>query len=206
MSVKPELEKLLRDNARIWRGRGGAGAGPETLSTGHRDLDEALPGGGWPVGALTEISVSHWGSGELRLLLPVLAVMAQTRRWLVFIAPPYIPYAPALMQAGIDLRYTLLIDLEGSHPDVLWSMEKLLRNPHAGIVMAWPQAFAAGQLRRLQLAAEAGRSLGFLFQNKMTENSPAALRLQLNPAPQGLEVRIVKARGSIRRQTLFLPL
>jgi hypothetical protein len=204
MSITPELERLLAGNLRVWRGGSLGDANLLTLPTGHAQLDAVLPGGGWPVGALTELVVSHWGIGELRLLLPALSALSQAQRWLVWIAPPYAPYAPALLQAGVDLRYALLIEVQNSSQDVFWSMEKLLRNPATGIVMAWPRTVLAGDLRRLQLAAEAGQTLGMLFHQRLLESTPAALRLQLNPVRQDLEVSILKARGSLLRRTVVL--
>ena len=204
MSITPELERLLAGNLRVWRGGSLGDANLLTLPTGHAQLDAVLPGGGWPVGALTELVVSHWGIGELRLLLPALSALSQAQRWLVWIAPPYAPYAPALLQAGVDLRYALLIEVRHSSQDLFWSMEKLLRNPATGIVMAWPRTVLAGDLRRLQLAAEAGQTLGILFHQRLLESTPAALRLQLNPVRQDLEVSILKARGSLLRRTVVL--
>ena len=52
-------------------------------------------------------------------------------------------------------------------------------------------------LRRLQLAAEAGRAWGLLFRSPRAAASPppAALRLRLEAAGDGLAVRILKRRG-----------
>jgi hypothetical protein len=202
MSTTPELERLLAGNPRLWRGLHDARL--PALSTGHAELDDALPGGGWPIGALTELVVPRWGIGELRLLLPALSALSRARRWLVWIAPPHMPYAPALLQAGINLRYALLIEDRKSPRDLLWSMEKLLRNPETGMVMVWPRVVPAGDLRRLQLAAEAGQTLGMLFHQHPIERTPAALRLQLNPAREGLGVNILRARGSLWRRSVIL--
>lgn len=204
MPFAPELERLMAGNPRLWRGLHDARL--PTLPTGHGALDDALPGGGWPIGALTELVVPRWGIGELRLLLPALSELSRARRWLVWIAPPHVPYAPALLQAGVDLRYALLIEARNAPRDLLWSMEKLLRNPETGMVMAWPQAARTGDLRRLQLAAETGQTLGMLFHQRPIERSPAALRLQLNPVREDLEVSILKARGSLLRRTVILSL
>jgi hypothetical protein len=65
-------------------------------------------------------------------------------------------------------------------------------------VLAWPTLDDSTALRRLQLAAEAGNAMGFLFRpRRMAERpSPAALRLQLLPEAGGdLSVTILKRRG-----------
>jgi hypothetical protein len=165
------------------------------LATGFPELDEWLAGGGWPVGALTEILISRHGMGEMSLLLPALAHLSRGDRWLAFIAPPYIPYAPAFAAAGIDLARVLLVEPHSSR-DQVWAMEQAL---HAGsaAVLAWPGGVQEKMLRRLQLAAEAGGSWGVLFRSPRcaSEHSPAALRLQLEPGASGVRAFILKRRG-----------
>ena len=97
------LAELLRHPA-LWRG-GDAGA-PETVPTGFRALDARLPGGGWPLATLIELLVPAAGVGEIRLLLPALrrltTAVGEEPRWVAWLAPPHLPYAPALADAGLD--------------------------------------------------------------------------------------------------------
>jgi hypothetical protein len=205
------LEELMR-RARLWRA-GEAHAEPG-LPSGFPALDAALPGGGWPLPGLVEILSGQPGSGALRLVLPALAQLARAGRWLIWVAPPYQPYAPALRAAGIDLSRVLVVDLdevEGARdaarppPDdgrVLWAFEQALRFPGCGAGLLWPGALEALTLRRLQLACEAGGTLGLLFRPGAcaAESSPAALRLLLDsrPLPAALDVEILKCRGGAR--------
>lgn len=177
----------------IWRGSQAPSA--QTVASGFSVLDDLLPGGGWPRGALTEIITAHPGIGELRLLLPALARLSRGDRWIAFIAPPYIPFAPALAAAGVELSRLLLV-----HPrtrtERLWAVETSLRAGACTAVLAWPEAATAPQLRRWQLAAEAGDAVGILFQRQNLESSPAALRLRLTPAAKNaVELRVLKRRG-----------
>ena len=96
------------------------------LPSGFAALDDALPGGGWPCGALSEILFEFDGVGELSLLMPALAELTQRRQRVVFVAPPYIPYAPALADCGLDLRYVVQIDADASKG--AWSAEQCLRS------------------------------------------------------------------------------
>jgi hypothetical protein len=41
-----------------------------TIATGYAQFDAALPGGGWPCGAITELMPEVAGIGELSLVLP----------------------------------------------------------------------------------------------------------------------------------------
>ncbi|PWG61662.1 translesion DNA synthesis-associated protein ImuA [Sediminicurvatus halobius] len=204
------LDQLLAQPG-IWR------AGEQRVSTplsggrhipsGFPELDTALPGGGLPAGALTEILHERQGIGELRLLMPALARLSREGRWIALIAPPYLPYAPALAAQGIDLSRLLLVHPPG-HRDALWSVEQALRAGTCAAVLAWPRRCDDRSLRRLQLAAEAGDSLGLLFRpaSAAAESSPAALRLHLTPAREGkLELELIKCRGGRRQQLTLYP-
>ena len=167
------------------------------IPSGFTSLDAVLPGGGIPSQALTEILHGEHGIGELQLVMPALARLSRGGRWIALIAPPFIPYAPALASRGIDLSRVLIVHPGASH-QALWATEQALRLGACGAVLAWPSRCDERSLRRLQLAAEQGDSLGLLFRDASaeTQRSPAALRLVLERR-QGrhLDVRILKCRG-----------
>ena len=199
--MNAELENLLQIDGRIWRGRS-TGAPRPVLATGYPELDRVLPGGGWPAGALIEMGVSAWGIGELRLLLPVMRRLHEMRRWLIWIEPPFEPYAPALCRHGLDLQRMLMVETGAAVSDVWWAMEKFLRHPTAGLVMAWPKRLESTALRRLQLAAEDGGTLGVLFHRQQGTNSPASLRLALRAGGNDVDVTVLKARGGFGGTTV----
>src|SRR4249920_4082167 len=91
----------------IRRGDALARVASPSVPTGFPQLDAELPGGGWPTGALAELVPAHDGIGELRLLGPALARLARAGERIAWIAPPYLPYAPALVAAGIALGQVL---------------------------------------------------------------------------------------------------
>lgn len=184
----------LMQRAEVWRG---GGASPAVgLPTGLAELDTLLQGNGWPQGALTEILSPDTGSGGLRLLLPALAQLSRGERWIVFVAPPYIPYAPALARAGVNLSRLLWVHAQRG-VDGLWATEQSLRAGTCAAVLAWPAAADTASLRRLQLAAETGNAVGVLFrpESAVMESSPAALRLRLERDAMGLRVHVLKRRG-----------
>lgn len=205
------LDDLLRHPA-LWRGRDAAHGtgGPAAVATGFASLDACLPGAGWPLGAITEILHHGHGIGELSLLLPALATLVRDGRWLAWIAPPWRIAAPALEARGIDPA-RLLVVRGCSADEALWAAEQALRSGTCGAVLLWPQALRAArgarhrgdgfrQLRRLQLAAETGHSLGVLFGDPHAAStaSPAALRLRLTARGGALQVEVLKSRGGRR--------
>lgn len=196
------LNEVLRHPG-VWRRSSSAAPLLRTQATGCAELDAILPGGGWPVGALSEILFTEDGLGELALLMPALAELTRRRRRVVFVAPPYIPYAPALQQHGIDLGQVTHIDADGS--DSSWSTEQCLRSGGCGAVLSWLHKSDYAQLRRLQLAAETGGSLGFVFRPAaMAHNpSPSGLRLLVDSADGATRIEVLKCRGGldVRRDT-----
>lgn len=205
------LDKLLQHPA-IWRGDQKIHTKQHSLPSGIAALDALLPGGGWPMGALTEIIVEREGIGELRLIMPALAKLSQ-QRCLAWITPPYIPYAPALAAYQIDLTKVLLIHPGASDDNYFWVMEQTLRSGACGGTLFWPderglRQYKQHELRRLQLAAEVGQAWGVLFLSERTalQASPAALRLHLAPTPKGLALHILKRRGGWATGPVYLDL
>jgi len=166
------------------------------LPTGFAEFDAVLPGGGWPVGAITELMPEARGIGELSLLLPALVRLSRAGRYLAWIAPPCLPYPPALEWHGLALDRLLLVRTPDARA-MLWATEQALRCPAIGAVLAWPAALDDRHVRRLQLAAEAGGSCGLLYRppEAVRQHSPAALRLRLKAHDAGLHIEIHKARG-----------
>jgi len=198
--VQPTLEQLARLCL-----EGGMNRGTRTaLPSGFAELDANLPGGGWRSGAIAELMSDAMGIGELGLLMPVLSSLARAGRYIAWIAPPYLPYAPALAQRGLPLERVLLVRTDCLQ-ESLWATEQALRCPAVGAVLSWPAHIIDKNVRRLQLAAEAGDSLGFLYRpaEAARESSPAALRLRLhapgngegNGEGDGMTIEIQKVRG-----------
>jgi len=181
----------------IWRRSASPAGTIDAQPTGLAELDALLPGGGWPRGALSEILIEQDGLGECSLLLPALAALTQARRRVALIAPPYVPYAPALAAAGVDLAQLVHIDASGT--DTHWTAEQCLRAGCCGAVLNWLPQADYRQLRRLQLAAETGAAIGFVFRPlaAASQASPAALRLRVTADAQGPRIEILKCRGRL---------
>jgi|SRR5579863_6280891 hypothetical protein len=195
MDGASKLARLLEHPA-LWRGRSAARF--EVLPSGFAALDAHLPGCGWPRTGLIEVLAGRFGSGELYLLLPALAALtrAASARWCVWVAPPLMPFAPALASAGIALDRVAVVG--GARP--LWAFEQVLGSGACDAALAWARQPKPRELRRLQLAAERGRTLGVLFRPRSAarEASPAVLRLGLTPFAAGVHVTLLKGRGADR--------
>lgn len=187
------IDSLL-DARRVWRGQPQARP-PSQQPTGWAALDAALPTGGWPEGALSELLLPWDGIGELRLLWPTLARLshAHDAGMIALIAPPYLPFAAAWAQAGVRMRQLQIVRAEAR--DVLWAAEQCLRSAACAAVVCWPQQADDRALRRLHLAAETGQCLGFALRpsSAAANPSPAALRIAIDTQPA--QLRVLKCRG-----------
>lgn len=197
------IDQLLHSNPTLWRGCDLAGQGTHGRSTGFPELDAILPGQGWPTQGLMEIISPQWGMGELQLLLPLMRAVVEQGQWILWISPPYLLYAPALIQAGITTEQVLVLPLETSCKDALWSMEKALQSKNCGLVLAWQNWLPSKVLRRLQLAAETGNTMGVIFKHHDSKHSPSPLRLRIEGSPHATgfdeaDITLIKARGNFR--------
>jgi protein ImuA len=189
------LPASLRNEAANSGGRtDGCRTGPG-LASGYRDLDAALVHRGWPPGTSIEVLSDGCGMGAMGLFLPAMEKLSEQGRWQAFIAPPYTPYAPLLAARGIDTGQVLLVHPQ-SREDLLWSTEQALRSTTCSAVFSWLGAaeYRYGELRKLQLAAASGDTLGVLFRASQAagNHAPAGLRLQMRAYRK---VHILKQRG-----------
>ena len=227
------LEQLLQQPS-IWRGNESAARARAILPAGMDALTSWLPGGGWPVGSVVEILSDSQGVGELRLIAPALARLSRLNwhdqgsegedehrdtaagglHFLAWISPPYIPYAPGMELLGLQPEHALWVQPR-SLDDAWWAAEQSLQSGVCPAVLIWPDSdgfrdpgvrAADREVRRLQIAAESSRSVGFVFRktNAARQFSPAALRLLVRPHAQGLQLRVIKARGRLPSTPLVL--
>jgi len=204
------LADILQRQA-VWRGgavpAASAGLATPAAPTGFAGLDAELPGGGWPVGGLVEVLCRAEGIGELQIVLPALAALTAAGRRVAWLAPPHLPYAPALRAAGVRLERLTVVRAPGRR-DALWAAEQALRARTFHALLLWLPRASYAELRRLTVAAQAGPGFALAFRppEAACESSPAVLRLALEPAPPArLAVRILKRRGAPLAVPLPIP-
>lgn len=88
------------------------------LEVGLPELERALPGGGLPQGQVVELQLASSSSLGTRLCFGALraaqeqAVLQGGEAWCAFVDPEKSLYAPALVQAGVDLERLLVVQPE----------------------------------------------------------------------------------------------
>jgi protein ImuA len=204
--ARPSADFLDAIHADVWHAHALSTAPLPVLSTGDAALDAQLPGGGWPVGALTEILQPPGVHNEWRLLLPALARSGLVP--VLLVGAPHLPFAPALAAQGLAVQRMLWVTAQ-SVASRLWACEQALRCAEVNAVLAWLPQARSEQLRRLQMAAAEYSKLLFVMRPEAAqeEASPATLRLHVQPQAttsidvsaaqgvDGLHIHLLKRRG-----------
>ncbi len=197
------IADVLAD-ARVWKLKDASAAPARPVwSTGKSSLDARLPGGGWPTASLIEVLLDDTGLGEVQLFLPALVECQRSATrgsgdapWLVWIAPPHEPYAPALAQRVSSLSVYWWFG-PATATEALWAAEQALSSGVCAAVLLWLKGTDDRWLRRLKLAAEAGGSLGVLFrpERHRFESSPANLRIVMSQGSLRARIDLLKVQG-----------
>lgn len=166
-TLRTRLRELAAD-CHAWGG---------VVSTGCPEFDRLLARDGLEQGTLVEW-IGHTGSGAATLALVAARAACSDQQTLVVIDEQKDFYPPAAQALGIDLRRTVVVQ-PASARDRDWSLVQSLRSPGVAAVLCWPDRIHQRMLRRLQLAAEQGGTLGLLVRppSALAEPSWAKVRL-----------------------------
>jgi hypothetical protein len=193
--MRAAVAELVQSQPGLWLGSGHSKV--DTEATGWPELDGALPGGGWPAGALTELYCPIEGVGEFSLLMPLIVRLTSVGKRVVLVSPPHLPYSQALSERGVKLDKLVLLSPQSAR-DTLWAAEQTLRCAAVGLVVAWAARAGDRELRRLQLAAETSGATLIVYRPapEARSFSPAALRVLVQPAgTASLRLEVLKSRG-----------
>ena len=103
---------------------------------------------------------------------------------LIWVLPAHAPHLPMLRGLPDGVGERLHVIRPGTETDLLWAVEEALRTSPVGLVIAEPEkplSLIAG--RRLQLAAEAGKTTGLMLVRQGAGSNAAQTRWQCAPLP-----------------------
>ncbi len=167
-----------------------------TTPSGIPELDELLPGCGWPGTGLVEIIIPDDHADAITLVLPLLARLGEQDRWMGMVAPPCLPRSRILQDSRINPLRLQQVNPHIGRSD-MWTMEYMLQDGNYSVVLGWPSCDTELVSRRLANAAVAGDSLGILFRyEKFSRNTPGVgLRLKLEVNETGKLLYRLNSRG-----------
>ncbi|MEN6451093.1 MAG: hypothetical protein ABFC96_11430 [Thermoguttaceae bacterium] len=206
------LEELRRRVARLEAPRHAEGP---PLATGCDVLDRMLPEGGFRRGVMVEwLSDEGTGAGTLALLAARSACQDGRR---LAVLDPRAEFCPtAAVRLGIAVGQLLVIQ-PGDAADHDWAVDQVLHSPAVGAVLAWSRTTDARTLRRWQLAAEAGGTLGLLLRPIVARSEPswADVRLLVEPLSvnrhwhdktRPLRITLLRCRGAVAGRSVDVEL
>ena len=206
---REQLMEGLRRQLSRWQAKDTADEA--VFSCGAEAVDRLLPGGGLRHGMLIE-----WLGASGAATLSLLAAREACREGgvLLVVDRARTFYPPAAAAWGIDLERLIVVHPQNAR-DELWAAVQALRSPVVAALWASIERLDSRAFRRLQLAAEAGRTLGALVRPAGARGQPtwADVRLEIGPLPavrrplhsnhgpwttdheRRVQVRIVHCRG-----------
>lgn len=190
----------------VWRGDELRASSDPAVPTGFAELDEHLPGGGWPTRCVTEVLSPQPAASEWRLMAPAVRASGLANRPIVVIGPPRVPCIAGLRHEGIDEHRLIWIRAE-QPVERLWAAEHVIRSTGIGALLVWLPHVRPEQIRRLQVAAQSQSGLVFLIRPEQARREASAAPLRLSVAVRSdwsLEVDIFKRSGAPLEQTLRL--
>jgi protein ImuA len=170
--ARSDLIRDLKERLRRWEGLQASADGEDICSTGLPQLDRLLPRGGLAGGTMLEWLSESEGQGATTLVLLLAARLQEHGGAVVVIDEPREFYPPAAAYLGIDLDRVVVVQPSRAR-DALWAFEQSLRCPAAGVVLGWSGRQGDRFFRRLQLAAEAGGSIGLLLRPASCRREPS---------------------------------
>ena len=148
----------LRDRIRHFDGR--AARERAVLPFGVPEIDDRLPGGGLALASLHEVCGGGNDAVEgAAAMLFAAGIAARTRGQVLWCLTRPDLFAPALAQAGLSPGRVIYVEA-GDEKSLLLCFEEGLRHGGLGAVVAEVARLSMTATRRLQLAAEAGDTLG----------------------------------------------
>ncbi len=176
-----EIVRTLQEQVRrCERARRGAA---ELVCSGCLAFDRLLPDGGFCRGTLVEWLAAAGGNGAATLALAVACRACRDGGALVVVDRARLFYPPAAFAYGIDSE-RLIVVRPRDEADEGWALDQVLRSPGVGAVLCWPGKLPQRQLRRMQLAAEAGGTLGLLVRPERARGEPSWAESRLLVASQ----------------------
>jgi hypothetical protein len=177
-----------------------------TFSSGSAAIDRLLPGGGLQHGMLVEWLAELPGCGAATLGLLAAREACRAGGMMVVLDRAGTFYPPAAVGWGVDPA-RLIVVRPRTVRDELWAAVQSLRSPVVAAVWTMIDRLESRNFRRLQLAAEAGRTLGVLVRRASARGQPSWADLRLGVQSRESMTNDRKSHSSFDiRHSSFTPL
>jgi hypothetical protein len=187
--ARGQLVGGLRRQLERWESAGAA-EDAAIFSCGAAAVDRLLPGGGLRHGMLIEWlagTTNTVGSGAATLGLLNAREACAEGGALMVIDRRQTFYPPAAAAWGIDLERMIVVHPQNAR-DELWAAVQALRSPAVAAMFATIDRLDSRAFRRLQLAAQAGQTLGVLMRPSSARGEPSWADVTLEVGNFGFQI------------------
>jgi len=181
-----EVLRQLRGQLSRWGAMATTTEKEPTFSSGSAAIDRLLPGGGLRHGMLVEWLAELPGCGAATLGLLAAREACRAGGVLVVLDRARTFYPPSAIGWGVDPARLIMVRPRTMR-DEIWAAVQALRSPVVAAVWTMIDRLDSRNFRRLQLAAEVGRTLGALVRPASARDQPswADVRLEVTKAEKG---------------------
>lgn len=205
--TSPVIAELAARLRQLERSRSHPERDTATVPSPAEGIQQLLPEGLSSRGGLVEWLSDLKGAGSLSVAVLASREAVGEHLW-VFVDPRRQDYAAGLAALSLDMDRVVFVRPRWQ-ADVLWIAEQTLRTRGIGAVVCEFDCLPTAAFRRLQLAAEAGGTLGILLRPERVRHQPswAECRLlvrplvQPPPPPPAASPPAEREAGSSRRNT-----
>jgi protein ImuA len=193
-SKRQVLQQLAGQIQQIESGRRRNSADGSTIRIAA--LDALLPHDGLPRGAFVELLATADGAGAWTLGIVMAARVCPKRKTLVVVDAGRQFYFPGAVRLGLELSRSIVVRPD-TRRDAYQAIVQSLRSSAVGAVLSCQERLSMRQLRRLQLAADAGGGVAILLRPAAVLGDPscAAVRLLVSPHPSAQPLHRGEGRG-----------
>lgn len=177
----------------------------DVVSTGCDEFDRLLSKRGIERGSLVEW-IGSAGSGATTIALKTAQAACENRVIVVLDSGGQF-YPTAADSLGIALDRTIVVQPKNTR-DYQWTLLQILRSGGIAAVVCWPDKANEKMLRRWQLAAEHGKTMGFLIRPPTALQEPTWAQVRLLVEAQRTHAKTRRWKmtvlGSLRNDSIEL--
>jgi len=166
---------------------------PASIPLGSSGLGDLFPQQGLAAGSLVELLPGVPGAGAWTLALLLASYACGERKTLLIADPERCFYPPAARKFGLDASRIVIVRPRTAR-DALHALGQALRCSAIGTAIGEFERLQDRDVRRLQLAAESGGTVGVLLRPVSALGAPsfASVRLLMHPLPSAHGRRCVR--------------
>ena len=172
---------------------------PDTRSTGLPQLDDALPGGGWPCAGLVDIVSIKFFEGVMPFLMPLMSEETHLDNKIILFDPPYVPYHESISNKGIDFNNIIIVKPNNSiknRKNIIYDLFKQgLDLDDCNVVIMWADRLSFQISRQFNLIAKSNNTLAIIIRTDKQfyqETIASILKIKIELVSKKIQQQTVK--------------